>query len=156
MARIAIVAVLLAALLSGCAYHGLQFVQDHRVHLVSPHESEHVTLPLTVRWTVNGYHGRYGVFFDRAPMSAGKGLLSIVSRDDPCRRRSTCPDHTWLTRHGVYITDRSSLEVDFLEDLRASHNVADRHTMDVVLLDAADHRVGEATFVREFVVERRV
>jgi hypothetical protein len=155
MARAGAIVALVAALVGGCAYHGLQFVHDDRVQIVSPREGERVTLPFTVDWEVKGYTGRFGVVFDRAPMSTKKGLLSLVGRDDPCRRKSDCPDKTWLTQHGVYIVEGGRLRVNFLEDLRASHNVADRHTMSIVLLDEANHRVGEATWVHEFIVERK-
>ncbi|MEA3020525.1 MAG: hypothetical protein QOI47_2049 [Actinomycetota bacterium] len=156
MARIGVIGLLLAALVGGCAYNGLQFVRDDRLQIVGPRENERVRIPFTVDWKLKGYTGRVGVFFDRAPMATKKGLLSLVGRNDPCRRRSDCPDTTWLSQHGVYVVDRAPLRVDFLEDLRASHNVADRHTMSIVLLDGANRRVGEATFVREFIVDRKV
>jgi hypothetical protein len=156
MARIAVFVLLLASLIGGCAYHGLQFVHDDRLQIVSPVENERVTVPFNVDWSVKGYGGRFGVFFDRAPMSPGGDLLSLVQRNDPCRRRSSCPDTTWLTQHGVYIVDRPPLQVNFVEDLRASRNVADRHSMSIVFLDGTNRRIGEATFVREFSIERKV
>jgi hypothetical protein len=155
MARVGVIVVFVAALVGGCAYHGLQFIDDHRLHIVSPQQNANITVPFTVDWEAKGYSGRVGVFFDRAPMPTHKGLLSLVGRNDPCRVKSDCPDTRWLTQHSVYIVDHAPLRVDFLEDLRASHNVADRHTMSIVFLDATNRRVGEATFVREFTVERR-
>lgn len=157
MTRLVVALVALVALVTGgCAYQGLQFVRDDRLQIVSPRENQRVTVPFTVDWKMTGNTGRVGVFFDRAPMFTAQGLLALVGRDDPCRRKSDCPDRAWLTRHGVYIVDRAPLRVDFVEDLRASHNVADRHTMCIVFLDETNHRGGEATFVREFIVERRV
>lgn len=140
--------------LTGCAIHGLSFTQDDRVEIVSPRSSETVRLPFEVRWTSEGFDGRFAVFFDGAPMRPGHSLLSLVPDRDPCRAEPDCPDEAWLADRGIYVTAGHSLTVERLTALREASGSKDHHELTVVLLDAAGQRVGESTFMTEFTVER--
>lgn len=142
------------AFLPGCAVHGLSFKQDDRIAFTSPDGNETVNLPFEVSWTATDYDGRFVLFFDRAPMARNKPLISIVPDHDPCRLEVSCPDDEWLNRRNVYVTAETSVLIETLPDLRDSDHQKDRHEMYLVLLDAEGRRVGEATWVREFVVRR--
>src|SRR6266480_1977503 len=69
-----------------CAGHQYQFVADHRVHISAPRQRSTVTLPVTVRWSFDGFRvtgpdarddpqaRSFAVFVDRTPVPAGKAL----------------------------------------------------------------------------------
>jgi hypothetical protein len=59
-----------------------------------------------------------------------------------------------LADRGVFVTDEPRLRVDQLPDRRKNDRSNDRHDKVVVLLDDEGRRVGESTFVTEFIVER--
>jgi hypothetical protein len=94
--RLTIVAGAIALALSGCGIHGLNFVQDSRVRIVSPHDNADVKVPFTVRWTVDDFAGSFGVFVDRAPPSPGKTLASLADGDTVCKATRGCPDEAYL------------------------------------------------------------
>lgn len=136
--------------LSGCAASGLSFEQDDRVSIRTPSGKDRATLPLQVSWDARGYDGYVAVFVDGTPMRPNRGLLSLVPEDDPCRKRSVCPDAKWLADRHIFITKGTSVVVPKLPERRGS----DRHDVTIVLLNEDGTRNGESAFVREFVVER--
>ena len=144
----------MALLASGCAARGLSFVQDERVHDLRPRAGETVALPFDLTWSVRDFDGRFAVFFDTHPMKSGKGLLSLVPDDDPCRNEPGCPTPTWLQEHGVFLTDEPRLHVEVLPDRRNNNRSKDRHEVVIVLLDREGRRAGEAAFVTELIVDR--
>jgi hypothetical protein len=145
----------IALAVQGCAVHGLAFVQDDRVEITTPSDNATVSMPLELRWEVDGYDGEFGVFFDRSPMRPGKGLESLVPEDDAlCRANPACPDAAWLAARQMYVTGEPSLTVEQLPDRRSEGSGSDRHEVIIVLLDAGGTRQGEATFIREFIVDR--
>lgn len=154
--RAASVVVLAAVVLVGpaCGVRDLSFVQDDRVHDLRPRPGELVRLPFDLTWSTRGFDGRFAVFFDTAPMKPGQGLDALVPKDDPCRTEPTCPDVAWLAERGVFVTEEGRLRIETLPDRRKNNRSKDRHEVVVVLLDGDSTRVGESTFVREFVVER--
>ncbi len=148
-------AVLLATGGSGCAAANLDYFQDDRVSILTPETNETVTLPFDVAWTVDDYDGRFAVFFDRSPMRPGRGLRSLVPREDTvCRADPECPNDDWLASRGVYITEEPMLTVTALPDRRDSGRQQDRHELIIVLLDETGERVRESAFIREFIVDR--
>ncbi|HEX2040793.1 MAG TPA: hypothetical protein VHF47_13800 [Acidimicrobiales bacterium] len=153
MRRLIAVAAAVVVLGSGCAARGLSFVQDDRVQDVRPRAGATVRLPLELTWS-SDFDGRFGVFLDRAPMRPGRGLESLVPEDDPCRQEPTCPDAEWLSQRGVFVTDEPRLHLEVLPDRRKNNRSKDRHEAVIVLLDRDGVRVGESTFVTEFVVDR--
>jgi hypothetical protein len=95
------------------------------------------------------------MFFDRSPMRPNQDLLSLVDQDDPCRQAPVCPDAQWLENHGpIYVTAEPGLQVSTLPNLRPNDRSEDRHLLTLVLLDERGRRVGESTFIREFIIER--
>ena len=140
--------------LTGCAIHGLSFIQDDRLTIVHPHENAEISLPMTLEWTTRDYEGYYAVFFDRAPMRPGQSLRSLVPEDDPCRAQPACPTAQWLADRHIYVTDRPSLQVDVLPNRRENRRSKNRHEVVIVLLDASGRRIGESAFTHEFIVDR--
>src|SRR5262249_9672715 len=130
--------------LSGCAVHGLSFVQDDRLNIVRPQENAEITLPLNLEWATRHYEGYYAVFFDRAPRRQGQSLRSLVPEDDPCRAQPACPTAQWLADRQIYVTDRPSLQVETLPERRENNRSKDRHEVVIVLLDASGRRIGES------------
>lgn len=142
--------------LTGCdRLEGLSFVQDDRVHIVTPDANEGVEQPVSVRWTATDVDAIYALFFDRAPMRPGQELLSLVPEHDACRTEPVCPTAAWLAERNIYLTDRTSLTVAALPDLRNNNRSKDRHDLVIVLLDRTGKRIGESAFYREFLIERK-
>lgn len=139
---------------SGCAVNGLSFVRDTRVRILTPEANETVHLPLEIRWSAEDVDGKFVVFFDRSPMRPGQTLLSLVSKNDPCRAERDCPDIEWLADRDIYVTERTTLRVDRLADRRDTSRARDRHDLTIVLLDNEGRRAGESAFTREFIVDR--
>ena len=158
-ARRALLAALLAAtLLTGCGLSSVTFASDESVVIRAPNANASVDLPLEVSWSTDAsLRGRYlfAVLFDRAPMHAGSGLLSLVAAADPCRTYRDCPNATWLADHDVYVVDGTSVRVRALPDLRSNHDERDKHEVTIVLLDRTSKlRVGQRAWTRELYVDR--
>ncbi|MBW3667900.1 MAG: hypothetical protein KY443_01690 [Actinobacteria bacterium] len=151
--NVAVAAVLVVS--SACTTKGLSFVQDDRIDILNPTENATVGLPFELEWRARDFDGYYAVFFDRSPMKPGKSLLSLVARNDPCRAEDDCPDAEWLAARHVYVTDRTSLRVELLPELRDNNRSKDRHQVTIVLLDETGHRIGESAFTNEFIIDRR-
>lgn len=148
-------AVLTACLfLSSCAVHGLAFVQDDRVEIESPRDSATVGLPLTLRWRARGFDGKYAIFFDRSPMRPGRSVRSLVPEGDPCRATNSCASAAWLALRDIFVVDGTSLRVTSLGGRPSDPSETERHQVTIVLLNSSGERLGEAAFVREFIVER--
>lgn len=143
-----------ALLLSGCVPQGLAFRVDDRVSITSPKDRAEVTLPLTVSWTAHDVADRFAVFVDRAPQPPGKPLSWVARKDHSCRASDDCPDEQYLAARGIYSTTGTHITFDQLP--RSSDNgQKERHTITVVLLDAAGKRIGESAFQVNVVVRRK-
>ncbi|MHB8342014.1 MAG: hypothetical protein ACYDB7_12710 [Mycobacteriales bacterium] len=152
----------LAALLSSCAFSNIDLIQDHRVHILSPHAGQTVQLPVTIRWRTTGLSTgvgrlavRFAVFVDRPVVKPGASLRSIASGDSQCLRVPSCPGPTYLREHGVYVVAGTQLTLPFLADLRnpSAGITKDQHTVTIVIL-RGDHRDGESAFSVTFYVAR--
>lgn len=142
--------------LESCAMSGLDFFEDDRLSILSPEDSEEVDLPVTVQWRTRDFDGLVAVFVDDvAPMRPGDDLASLVGSRDACHRDDTCGDTSWLAEQGIYVTDRSSVTIDHLSDRSGARSDTDPHEVTLVLLDRSGTRLSEATFRREFIIERR-
>lgn len=139
---------------SSCAVNGLSFTEDDRVSISHPKAGETVTLPFELAWSAKGVNQRFAVFFNSAPMRPGRDLRSLVSEQDPCRNDPACPTPQWLEGRSVFVTSEPRLRVAALPDRRSNNRSRDRHEASIVLVDEAGRRVGESSFVTEFVVER--
>lgn len=146
----------LALLTSSCA-SGLAFVQDDRVEIIAPESHEKVTLPVTVRWRVDGFRitgrdggsdpnaGYFGVFVDRAPVPPGKALNWIARDDRHCLASPGCPDELYLADRDTYSTDQTFFTFAQLPDQDA-YRGHETHEVSVVLLDGTGRRIGESAW----------
>jgi hypothetical protein len=155
--RAAATASVLLLVTSGCGYSNLAFRQDDRLSFVTPEDRAEVTLPLTVRWTVEDFEvgpdgGSFAVFVDRAPQPPGKPLEWLARDDDSCRVADGCPDDDWYAMRDVYPTTEEELTIDQLPS--RSDDRRELHEVTVVLLDEDGRRVGETGWTREFEVVR--
>jgi hypothetical protein len=154
----------LAAATAGCTSPTLE--RDKRVHFLAPPAGANVTLPLVVRWTADrarfratgfdgsrsGRRGVYAVFVDSAPLRPGRHLDTLAEHDLICRASPGCPDTTWLSDHGVYLTTSPQLVLRGLpaDSGRRAGGGRRRHEVTGVLLDGRGVRVGEGAWTRSF------
>jgi hypothetical protein len=156
----------LALLASSCG-SGLAFVQDRRLEFTAPQSHEKVTLPVTIRWKVEGFRltgpdgspqpgaGYFGVFVDRTPVPPGRPLSWIARDDRPCLRTPGCPDETYLSDRRVHSTNETEITFEHLPDLGASRG-HESHEVTIVLLDGSGRRIGESAWYIGFLYDREV
>lgn len=158
--------------LTGCAPEGLAFQADERVQIVQPQDQSTVRLPVTVDWTVEDFDviepgaqaaadvgpgsGSFAVFLDRAPQPPGEPLRWLARDDSSCRESEGCPDADYLAAQGVYATTDTRMVFEQFVVPPATSKRAERHSVTVVLLDAAGARIGESAFQVDFTVDRGV
>ena len=155
--QIAGTAAVLLLVTSGCGWSNLAFRQDDRLEFVTPEDRAEVSLPLTVRWTVEDFEvgpdaGSFAVFVDRAPQPPGKPLEWLARDDDSCRASDGCPDEEWYALQDVYPTTAQELTIEQLPS--RSDDRRELHEITVVLLDEQGRRVGETGWTTEFEVVR--
>ena len=148
---------LAAALLTlpGCAFSGIDLVQDTRLSLVGPKDGATVRLPFTVDWQVRkpiapGHQVSYAVFVDSTPIKSGRTLRDVVpSKDTGCRRTPSCPDAAYLARHDVYLVDAPHATIPRVPGAEKKHK---QHRVIVIIL-VDGKRDGEGAFSRTVYVE---
>ena len=146
-------------LLASCVPDGLAFIQDERVEIVEPESHTTVTLPVTIRWTLDAQAtpgagpASFGVFLDRAPVPPGRSLAWIARDDQRCLATDGCPDRTYFADRGVYETTNTSLTLEQLRDLDAFRG-RETHEATIILLDARGRRIGESAWHTTFFFER--
>ena len=159
---------LLSALLplAGCSARGVAYRQDKRLHIVAPLSRHKVSLPVTVRWTVDRFgvsgptgtserrRGYFGVFVDRAPQPPGKPLTWFARNDATCEKQPGCPDAAYLAARDIFTSDDTRFVVDQVARPPSSVHRKEIHEVTVVLLDGTGRRVGETAFAVEFQVVR--
>jgi hypothetical protein len=154
----AVAASLLATTLAGCTLQGA-FVQDDRLRLSVPGDRDEVQLPLAISWEWKGEPAdapRFAVFVDRAPIAAGRSLLSLAKSDKLCTAQPGCPDLQWFASKGVYVTAQRQVTVPGLPQVSTTNGAREIHTLSVVVLDEYGTRRGEVAssvdviFNREF------
>lgn len=135
---------------------GLAFREDKRLEIVSPSNHATVTPPVTLRWKVKDFEGRFGVFVDTDPPGPGNSLRSLAAGDLSCKVTPGCPDQSWFAARGIHTTTATSFRIDSLSDRRrpGRPRSLDRHEVTVVLLDEENERVGESGVAVEFFVDR--
>jgi len=160
--RRAAVAALAVTLLSGCAvadWHDLSFRTDDRLHFVTPKNRSKVQQPVKVAWTVHGFRvaaagseppsrgaGYFVVFVDRTPVRPGQTLRAVAAGDPFCNRDPKCPDANYLEQHQIYVTTQTSMTLPQIANLVGDRNTVQLHTITVVLMDTAGHRIGESAW----------
>ena len=150
--RVAWVAALLAA--QGCAFSGIDLVQDERIALTGLKDGQTVTVPFTLTWEVRkdiapGHQVSYAVFVDRTVIRSGRTVKSVVPADDHrCQADAACPDADYLARRGVYVVSTPSATIPRLttKKERSAHRVTV-----VILVDG--RRDGEGAFSRTVYVD---
>lgn len=160
--RIATFAIALSTVVSACAVSGQQFVQDRRVRFVEPSDRARVTLPVTLRWQVEGFTvagrdgrrardaGYFAIFVDRPPMPPGRTLEWMAEQKDSCGN-SACGTVDRLT--DAYTTNERSLTLTRLP-ADARRGAVERHEAVLVLLDGTGARIGESAFYVRFRYDR--
>jgi hypothetical protein len=151
----------LAASASGCGLAHLQdlnFRVDDRLHFVSPSDRSTQQRPVTVSWTMRDFTveapgsaapsrdaGYFAVFVDRAPIKPEETLAAVGKGDPTCARDPKCPTTAYLHQHYVFPTTQTHLTVRFFPPV-SGHDHLQMHTITVVLLDTAGHRIGESAW----------
>lgn len=167
--RLALLAVLAVAT-SGCGLthlNDLNFRVDDRLHFLTPKSRSLVHAPVTVSWTIRDFTvaapgsappsrhaGYFAVFVDRAPIRPGQTLKAIGSGDLSCERDPKCPDTTYLNDHRVYTTTATQLRLPLISDILGDHESLQMHSVTVVLMDTAGHRIGESAWELDFRMHR--
>ena len=129
-------------------------MQDDRVDIVEPGDRDDVTLPVTVRWTVEDFDGTFAVFVDRAPIPAGRTLEWLARDDEVCDVTPACPSEQWFADRQVYATDDTEITFDEIPELDRDES-RELHEVTVVLLDERGRRIGESAFGVEFHIEEQ-
>ena len=157
-ARLVVVALTLGMVASACGVHGLSFLADDRVDIVSPGDRAKVDAPVTVRWTAKNFatgsdRGAFGVVVDRAPQRSGRTLASMFNGDDTCKGstgRALCATPEFLAERGVYMTTDTSFTIERIARLSGNQRRRQFHEATIVLLDAAGRRLGEGAWSVQF------
>jgi hypothetical protein len=160
---VAAVVPLVLLVLPACGIHGLSFVQDERVDIVTPKDRAKVSLPVRVSWTAKDIEvgpgkGSYGVLVDRAPQRPGKTLAWIFRGDDGCKGAgaSLCEQPQYLAQRNVFRATGRSLVIDQVSRLAGAQSGRQFHEVTVVLLDGAGRRIGESAWSVQFEVSEQV
>ena len=157
--------------LTGCVPQGLAFRVDERLQILRPADQSTVRLPVTVEWTIEDFAvvepggtapvpgaaqdaGYFAVFLDTSPQPPGKPLSWVARNDSSCRAQDGCPDPAYLAARGIYATTDTRIVFEQFPVPPADSKRAERHSVTVVLLDAAGMRIGESAFQVDFTVDR--
>jgi hypothetical protein len=155
-------AVALAFAVSGCGLthlSDLNFRVDDRLHFTSPKDRATVGRPLTVAWTIRDFTvaapgtqppskdaGYFAVFVDRAPIKPGQTMRVVGQNDPVCANDPKCPDTAYLNAHYVFTTTATHLRLVQIPTLLGNKEKLQQHTITVVLMDTAGHRIGESAW----------
>jgi hypothetical protein len=155
-------AVVLTAAVSSCGLthiHDLNFRVDDRLHFTSPKDRATVSRPLTVTWTIHDFTiaapgseppskhaGYFAVFVDRAPIKPRQTLRVIGKGDQACLNDPRCPDTAYLNAHYVFPTTATRLRLVQIPTLLGHKEKLQQHTITIVLMDTAGHRIGESAW----------
>lgn len=142
----------------------MAFIQDNRVRIIEPRDRTTVTLPVTLRWTLNGFTvtgrngeqmpnaGYFAIFIDRPPIPPGQSLEWYASQDDSCGDNSC---GTVSNISGVHTTKETTLPVAQLPALRTREDL-ETHEAVIILMDGTGRRIGESAFYVRFNYKREV
>lgn len=169
-ARAGLLAVLLGAVLAGCGLtqlDSLNFRIDDRLQFTAPESRALVGQPVTLAWTIRDFAirapgsappsrdaGYFAVFVDRTPVKPGHTLADIASGDPSCETDPACPDRDYLRQRQVYTTTRTTFRLPQIPNLAGNDDDEQLHTVTVVLMDTAGHRIGESAWQLDFRLHR--
>ena len=125
-----------------------------------------VKQPVTVSWTIHDFTvqpfgsaapsedaGFFAVFVDRSPIKPGHTLKDVAKGDRFCETSPDCPDRAYLKQHFVFTTTGTSLRLPQIPNLTSKESVQ-LHTITVVLMDTAGHRIGESAWQLDLRIPR--
>ncbi|HEU5033269.1 MAG TPA: hypothetical protein VFT62_00765 [Mycobacteriales bacterium] len=151
-----------AVLLGGCGLTHLQdlnFRVDDRLHFTSPENRATVHQPLTVSWTMRDFRiaaqgsepasdgaGYFAIFVDRAPIRPEQTMKAVAHGDRFCEQSPRCPDTAYLAQRQVYTTTKTTFRLPQIPNLVGSQEKLQLHSITVVLMDTAGHRIGESAW----------
>lgn len=150
---------------SGCGdIANMAFVQDERVKFVQPADRSTATIPVKLRWQVNGFQitghdgrrepgaGSFALFIDQPPMPPGE-TFEWLARDDHSCSGDQCAKKQYLSERSVYVTEKTEVTLNQLPDIDDVGG-KERHEAVLVLLDGSGHRIGESAFYVRFIFDR--
>lgn len=153
-------------LVSGCRLSDLAFTQDHRLTVLAPEHRAEVERPVTIRWQMSDFRvappgsepssrgaGYFGLFVDRPPVRPGATIASAVTHNDLCQVPA-CTSPADLARQGIYTTTKEIYTLRSVPDLDTTES-EQLHTVTIVLLDTAGHRIGESAWLVQFRLPNR-
>ena len=144
-----------ALVLTSCSVSNHNVFNDHRLHFVAPPSRAHVSVPVTLKWTMRDFpSGSFAIFVDRSPVSPGQTLKAVADRDTSCRRTPGCPDASYLADRQIYTTSGDGYVLDRVADLADNREKQQLHEVTVVLLDTAGRRIGESAWYLDFWLPR--
>lgn len=139
--------------LSGCAYHGLAFRQDDRIHLSGLPDRSSITLPHDITWTfdgdLTGPATAFAILIDWTPPPPGHSLESLLAADPTCQHPTGCPDG-YLERNRIYVTTDLRFTIDNVARGTDREERRNFHDLTVILVDADGDRVGETAAASRF------
>lgn len=166
----AVLAALALASLSSCGIthiHDLNFRVDKRLSFTGPESRALIKQPITVSWTMKDFTvaaagtaapsrdaGYFAVFVDRTPVKPGQTLDAVAHGDRFCQQDPSCPDQAYLKSHQVFTTTATSLKLPRITDVVGDKESIQLHTITIVLMDTAGHRIGESAWQRDVRLRR--
>lgn len=153
------------ATLGACNAEGLAFRVDDRLQVLEPSPGATVSLPFTVRWTVEDFAlkapdgsddpgaGYFGLFVDGTPIAPGQPLSDVARGDDACAATPGCPDAQYLRERNVYTSTETRFTLENVpERPSAEPGESQSHEVTIVLLNGRSERIGETALPVEFVL----
>lgn len=159
--------VIVAAWAAGwaCNPDGLAFRVDDRLHVVEPSPGSAVSLPVTLRWTVEDFTlrapdgsddpdaGYFALFVDSTPVGPGRPLSDVARSDEVCAATAGCPDAQYLRERNVYTTTETRFTLETVpERPTAEVGESKAHEVTIILLNGRNERIGETALPVEFVL----
>jgi hypothetical protein len=144
----------LALILNACALSGLSLVQDDRIDVIAPEDRAEVTLPVTVRWTIDEKlpaGSSFAVFIDRAPQPPDRVPAWLFRNSTDCSG-DECASAEYLGGRDVYVTTDTELTITHVPP-KNDEGRGRFHEATVVLLDERGERIGEGAWSVRFEVE---
>ena len=168
--RRALLAVAVAVLLGGCGITHMQdlsFRVDSRLHFTSPQPRTKLHQPVRLTWTMRDFRiaaagseppsqnaGYFALFVDRTPIRPGQTMHAVGSSDPVCKRDPKCPTATYLAQNQIYTTTQTSFTLPQIANISSDTERVQHHTVTIVLMDTAGHRIGESAWQFDFRLPR--
>jgi hypothetical protein len=160
---VALCAVAFLAATGGCVnVSSYAFRKDYRLHFTAPRNRAFVTLPLTLKWSIDRFQvapagsgpprrdvGYFAVFVDASPIKPGATMREVAQGDGSCLAQPSCPDAQYLHDRQVYTTTDSSLVLQTVQP-PAVHERTELHEVVIILMDTRGRRIGEAAWYLQF------